>query len=528
MADNPYTLNWALPLQAIDEIVHNRLAQNKLGMEQERLGFERARQPYVLQSLYEANRHAGVQNPLEERGLQSKLDESDLSFPYELQQKKTAAEAAQETLNATRALRADLGGGPATPATGRMPTPAASVTPETNRIPTAQKAASFVDDFVLKAPNDQAGALSWKTFMEHPEIGPRWQQHVQAYGMTGDWKRDAADFVRDMRHEANGSVLKPFSLASAAGAGAVAGGAGTPPPTAPQQQQQAASSVPSQQATSLTQPADVQALAPRVAAVTQTPNGAVAIDANNQPLFNLASEFQKAQRMISSGVPAFVSAGETHMKFVQSMMEKGGQLTRGGGVTHITGSAETQARAAGMKQEAEKVGEATGNAQANLAGALNSAGTMVRNIDAVLADKGLDQVVGVYAGHSLSPTLRQSSANTEARLKQIQGNQFMQAYQALKGGGAISDAEGAKGGASIARLNETRVDSKEYKAALREAKSDIQDLMYLAVAKSKGDGGPEAIRINALREARLAVSKGAPQDKVAERLRASGIDPSRL
>lgn len=247
-----------------------------------------------------------------------------------------------------------------------------------------------------------------------------------------------------------------------------------------------------------------------------------------QPLGNLAVRYQMAQRKIASGVPQFVSAGEQELKLIQSEMEKGQQLTREGDVMPIGGAAETQARAAGLKTQTEKIAEGQAAAQINLPTALNAGHQMVRNIDALLADKGLDQVTGSIMGSPWMPTIRQSSANTEARIKQVQGAVFMQAYQSLKGGGAITDAEGSKAAAAIARLNDQKIDGPAYRAALVEAKVDILDLMSLAQAKANGQGAQEAVRIGILQEARAAVVGGKAAGPIAEFLKQHGIDPARL
>lgn len=190
------------------------------------------------------------------------------------------------------------------------------------------------------------------------------------------------------------------------------------------------------------------------------------------------------------------------------------------------GNADQRAAA---RAAAKESGEAMGKAKAALPDILNTGSVMLRNIDAVLNDKGLDNVTGSVMGHPWTPTVRQGSANTEARLKQIQGGTFMQAYQTLKGGGTITEVEGAKAQQSIARLSDTRISPKEYKVALREARTDINDLMFLARAKAEGKGAQEAARIEALREARNAIARGANAEQVQTRLRDQyGIDPSRL
>lgn len=140
------------------------------------------------------------------------------------------------------------------------------------------------------------------------------------------------------------------------------------------------------------------------------------------------------------------------------------------------------------KARQKEVGEARGKFQVNMPEVMRSGALMKRTIDSIVNDKNLDNAVGVTAGHPWMPTIRQGSANVEAKIKQIQGGVFMQAYQSLKGGGAITDAEGAKASQSLARVQETRQDPKAYREALQEFKRDIEDLEELAKLKAAGRG----------------------------------------
>lgn len=57
---------------------------------------------------------------------------------------------------------------------------------------------------------------------------------------------------------------------------------------------------------------------------------------------------------------------------------------------------------------------------------------------------------------------------------QLQGNVFIQAYETLKGGGPITQVEGTKAEAAIARMNRSQSDG-EYKKALEEFRGIIRD-----------------------------------------------------
>lgn len=102
------------------------------------------------------------------------------------------------------------------------------------------------------------------------------------------------------------------------------------------------------------------------------------------------------------------------------------------------------------------------------------ASSMIATIDGLLSDSGLDSAVGTtgaitqYMG-SLAP----EAARARSRIQQIQGQAFLQAFESLKGGGQITEVEGAKAEAAIARLNTTQ-SPDDFRAALIELKGVIE------------------------------------------------------
>lgn len=91
--------------------------------------------------------------------------------------------------------------------------------------------------------------------------------------------------------------------------------------------------------------------------------------------------------------------------------------------------------------------------------------SMVNTIDQILNHKGLDYSVGVW---SKVPTIPGSpQADVRALQDQIQGQAFLQAFESLKGGGAITEVEGKKAEQAIARL-QTAQSAPAYREALKE------------------------------------------------------------
>lgn len=132
--------------------------------------------------------------------------------------------------------------------------------------------------------------------------------------------------------------------------------------------------------------------------------------------------------------------------------------------------AVAQARAHGTE-----TGKATAQAQFEAPKELATADQMLATIDAVGNHKGLDSAVGWIQGRL--PVIGEDATDFKAKLDQLQGQLFLQAYQTLKGGGQITEVEGAKAEAAMAAL--TRAQSEgQFKSALK----DLRDV----VVASKG------------------------------------------
>jgi len=102
------------------------------------------------------------------------------------------------------------------------------------------------------------------------------------------------------------------------------------------------------------------------------------------------------------------------------------------------------------------------------------ADSMLATIDGLLADPGLDSAVGTTGAITqyMGP-LAPDAARARSRIQQIQGQAFLQAFESLKGGGQITEIEGQKAEAAIARLN-TAQSADDFRAALLELKGVIE------------------------------------------------------
>lgn len=142
-----------------------------------------------------------------------------------------------------------------------------------------------------------------------------------------------------------------------------------------------------------------------------------------------------------------------------------------------------EAKSAGTAIGRER-GMDIGKAKASLPGAELNARKLTSLIDDVLNDKYLPNMTGPISGRL--PNLSAAANRIQSKLDQIQGKTFLQAYESLKGSGQITEIEGAKAEASLQRLQNARVGSQDYIAALNEFRQDVQDLVGIVRGKASG------------------------------------------
>lgn len=111
---------------------------------------------------------------------------------------------------------------------------------------------------------------------------------------------------------------------------------------------------------------------------------------------------------------------------------------------------------------------------------------MIKMVDELISHPGMPGVVGMP--NSISSTYGmvtgsypRGSKETDfmTRLEQLGGQQFLQAYESLKGGGVISDFEGKKATDAMSRLSMTDQSEESY----REAAEDLKSVLKRAAAR---------------------------------------------
>jgi len=107
---------------------------------------------------------------------------------------------------------------------------------------------------------------------------------------------------------------------------------------------------------------------------------------------------------------------------------------------------------------------------------------MIRSIDQALEHPGKAFSVGMG---SMLPTIPGTAqADFRALQAQLQGQAFLQAFESLKGGGQITEVEGQKAEAAIARLNSAQ-SQEAYDAALRELRGTLEQARKRAYSSAQ-------------------------------------------
>lgn len=138
------------------------------------------------------------------------------------------------------------------------------------------------------------------------------------------------------------------------------------------------------------------------------------------------------------------------------------------------------------------LGKAEGEAVTGLGGAVAKAEQAIGLIDQIANDPALESITGMIQGNipAGTPILGggQAGVDLSVKIEQLQGKVFLEAFEALKGGGAITEVEGQKAEQALARLNRAQ-STEAYKKALEELKGIINNGMIRAQERAARAGG---------------------------------------
>ena len=144
------------------------------------------------------------------------------------------------------------------------------------------------------------------------------------------------------------------------------------------------------------------------------------------------------------------------------------------------------------REAAEARGQAQGKAQANYPQIVSAATTSLKLLDEAISHPGREIATGTSRlfdprNYELGAAVtgNRSAFDFDARAKQLEGRVFLDAFDQLRGGGAITEAEGNKATAAHGRLMRSQSD-EEYLAALKELRGIISKGVKVARMKAAG------------------------------------------
>jgi hypothetical protein len=105
----------------------------------------------------------------------------------------------------------------------------------------------------------------------------------------------------------------------------------------------------------------------------------------------------------------------------------------------------------------------------------------IQLVDDLVQSPGFKQAVGASRLLGVQNIPGTSAKDFDVRLEQLKGQQFLQAFETLKGGGQITEVEGKKATDAISRMNASSSEP-EFKKAARE----FQDVIRIGVERAQG------------------------------------------
>ena len=160
----------------------------------------------------------------------------------------------------------------------------------------------------------------------------------------------------------------------------------------------------------------------------------------------------------------------------------------------------------GEQARSTEVGKSAGQAQTRLPGAEMQAQQMMAVLDGITNHPALPNVVGMpqnisgFTARVIGTGLPGSpEADFMSRVDQLKGQQFLQAYEALKGGGQITEVEGRKAESAIARMQNLNLGRDDYVKAADELRGVISSALDKArTSAGKNTAPPPSLKVGAI------------------------------
>jgi hypothetical protein len=147
--------------------------------------------------------------------------------------------------------------------------------------------------------------------------------------------------------------------------------------------------------------------------------------------------------------------------------------------------AETEAKLTQKKNELQIT------AQQDLPKVIETTNYTIDLLDKLKNHPGLSIAVGKSSIVPVSSVPGTDAADFKSRLDQLQGQQFLNAYNTLKGGGQITEVEGKKATDAMARLQTSQTEA-EFKQSIDELKGVLERARNIASKKAGGNVSNES------------------------------------
>jgi hypothetical protein len=156
--------------------------------------------------------------------------------------------------------------------------------------------------------------------------------------------------------------------------------------------------------------------------------------------------------------------------------------SRLGGIVKSPSIAEKEQAKADV-QTKQKVAETQAMAKQELPKAIETADYTIKLLDELKSHPGLKIAVGTSSILNADKIPGTDASDFKTRLDQLQGQQFLNAYNVLKGGGQITEVEGKKATEAMARLSTAQTEG-EFLNSLNELKGVLTRAKGLAEQKA--------------------------------------------
>jgi hypothetical protein len=192
---------------------------------------------------------------------------------------------------------------------------------------------------------------------------------------------------------------------------------------------------------------------------------------------------QKSYRPVSPNFQAIPTA-----QGVQVFDTRTGQVVGTQGQTPAQFDPSVARGVAAGKAGGALEGERTTAARLDLPSYLDSSAAMLGKVEQLVRHPGMSSAVGAPSpGKMMGMVPGSEAANFKARLDEIRGGQFLEAFKTLRGGGAITQVEGEKATQAISRMSTSQSEEEFVKAA-----NEFMDVVRRGMERAQMSAGQPA------------------------------------